>query len=234
MAQTARRMYTMGNDVMLERAHVFHDCLSVELPDFTARFPWMDANWAADFEAEIAVADAFPSDLSVRLEMQVVTGDLLNAMQRAYAALRVLAGYAALAWPADRSRQRAFGQDKWKAAHQSTLRLAEALELARATAEDTDFKPHLMAKGCTQADIDQLAALASELRQRNNLQEAANADRKVKRHDRVLLFNAVWQRMTTLSTCANVVWAGDAERRKQYQRYPSRAKKKEEVVEVEE
>jgi hypothetical protein len=235
MAQTSGRTYTMGNDVMLERARVFRDRLSVELPDFTARFPWLDAAWAAAFEAEIAAADAFPSDLSVRLDMKVVTGDLLDAMQRGHAALRVLSGYAALAWPADRSRQRAFGQDKWKAAQQSTLRLAEALELAHATAQDPDFKPHLMAKGCTQADIDQLAAMASELRGRNNQQEAANADRKVKRHDRIMLFNAVWQRMTTLSTCASVVWVGDAERRKQYQRYSTSTKrmKEEDVAEGE-
>jgi hypothetical protein len=147
MAQTAGRTYTMGNDVMLERARVFRDRLSVELPDFTARFPWLDAAWAAAFEAEIAAADAFPSDLSVRLDMKVVTGDLLDAMQRGHAALRVLSGYAALAWPADRSRQRAFGQDKWKAAQQSTLRLAEALELAHATAQDPDFKPQPAEQG---------------------------------------------------------------------------------------
>jgi hypothetical protein len=83
-----------------------------------------------------------------------------------------------------------------------------------------------MEKGYTQTAIDQLAALATELRGRNNLQEAAKADRRVKKRDRVMLFNAVWQRMSTLSICASVVWAGDAERRKQYQRYPAKTKKK--------
>jgi hypothetical protein len=226
MAQTAHRTFTMANEVMLERARVFRDRLLVELPEFTAHFPWLDAAWAADFGAEVEAADAFPSDLSVRLDLQVITSDLMQTMQQGHIALRALAGYAALAWPTDRERQRAFGQDRWPAARQNCLRMAEALELAYATAEDPDFRPHLMEKGYTQTAIDQLAVLATELRGRNNLQEAAKADRRVKKRDRVMLFNAVWQRMSTLSICASVVWAGDAERRKQYQRYPAKTKKK--------
>ncbi|MCF8255919.1 MAG: hypothetical protein K9J06_00070 [Flavobacteriales bacterium] len=224
MAQTAARAYTMPDNVMLERAEVFSSCLNAELADFTVKFPWMDSAWASAFEAETKAADAFPSDLSLLLDIGVLSSDLRAAMERGYAALQALAGYATLAWPTDLSRQRAFGQDRWPEARPNTLLLAEMLELAHATAQSADFKPQLLDKGYRQEAIDQLDALVTELYERNKLLEAAKADRKVKRHDRVALFNMVWERMSTLSICASVVWAKDAERRAQYQRYRAKTK----------
>ena len=53
MAQTVQRTFTMANEVLLERARVFRARLLVELPEFTAHFPWLDAAWAADFGAEV-------------------------------------------------------------------------------------------------------------------------------------------------------------------------------------
>lgn len=226
MTPTPTRAFTMSDNVLLQSAGVFHGCLSAELGSFTARFPWLDAAWLAAFGVEIATANAFPADMSIRLDVGVISSDLRMAMNQGYGALKALAGYATLAWPTDLSRQRAFGQDNWPAARPNTLRLIEAIELAHGTAQDADFKPLLLGKGCTQAAIDQLATLAIELRDRNNLLEAAKADRKVKRHDRIVLLNTVWERMTTLTTCATVVWPTDAARRAQYQRYKGGEKTK--------
>lgn len=218
----------MADVTMLERANVCASMLSDQLADFTARFPWVDAAWLAAFESDMDAADGFPTDRSTQLDSRVITSDLRTAMAQGYAQLRQLAGYAALAWPDDVARQRAFGQNRWPGARAKVLELAEALELAHGMAQHPDYRPALLSKGYTQAAIDQLSALATELSERNGLQESAKADRKVRRHDRVELLNRVWERMGTLSICAQVVWANDAERAALYQPYRgvSRARKK--------
>lgn len=211
----------MGDDPMLERAEVFHDALEVELADFTARFPWLDATWLASFQADITAADAFPTDDSVVLDIKVLTGDVGAAMQQGYAGLLTLGAYAKLAYPTDLARQKVFGNQNWTAARNSTLKLQEALELAHSKAEMAEYKTALLNKGYTQAEIDMLLTLSDELKLKNRLQEAAKMGRHVTKHDRIALHNVVWQRMQTINTCAEVVRVSDKERKAQYQLYPS-------------
>ncbi len=221
MAQELERSFNMSDDAMLERAQVFHDRLALELPDYTIRFPWMDAVWLTAFQNDITAADAFPKDDSVTLSIKVLTGDVKGAMQQSYAALQSLGGYAKLAYKTDLMRQRVFGQQNWGVAYNNTLKLQESLELAHAKANDASFKADLIAKGYTQIEIDQLATLATGLQTKNGLQEAAKAGRKVTSRDRTAMLNVVWEDMTTVNICASVVWASDAARMGQYQLYPS-------------
>jgi len=221
MADKAERKFTGTDDSMLERAEVFYDQLNGELVDFTARFPWLDGAWLTAFQNDIDAADAFPKDDSIILDIKVLTGDVTGAMQQGYAALQTLGGYAKLAWPTDVARQRVFGQQHWKKAYFSTLKLQEALELAHEKAENAAYKAALLAKGYTQPEIDMLETLSDEIKLKNRLQEAAKAGRKVSVHDRIALLNVVWEHMLTINTCASVVWAGDAERKGVYNMYPS-------------
>lgn len=221
MAKAIKRAFGMADDSMLERAEVFHDALNTELADFTARFPWLDGVWLTAFQNDISDADAFPTDDSVVLDIKVMTADVGSAMRQGYGALQTLGLYAKLAWPKDMARQRVFGQDGWDEAYNNTLKLQEALELAHAKADGASYKPDLLAKGYTQAEIDMLETLSDEIKLKNRLQEAAKSGRSVNSHDRVALLNVVWEHMQTVNTCAAVVWANDAERMKQYHLYPS-------------
>lgn len=221
MTKKIERKFSGGDDSMLERAELFQDQVTAEVADFTARFPWLDAAWLTAFQADIDAADAFPKDDSVVFDIKVLTGDVTAAMKQSYAALQALGGYAKLAWPTDLARQRVFGQQNWKKAYSSTLKLNEALELAHEKAEVASYKADLLAKGYTQAEIDMLETLADELQLKNRLQEAAKAGRKVSVHDRVVLLNTVWGHMQTINICASVVWANDAERMGQYTLYAS-------------
>lgn len=220
MAKTIKRAFKLSDDVMLERAAVFHGALEGELSSFTTRFPWMDAAWLAGFKNAIDLADAFPKDESLRLDIKVLTSDVRSAMRQGFAALQALAGYAQLAWPDDLARQRGFGQDGWKKAKTNTLKMQESLNLAHDTANSAELKPALLNKGYKQADIDALATLSELIRVNNGLQESAKQDRKVMLHDRITLVNAVWAQMQTISTCASIVWATDAARMARYELYP--------------
>ena len=220
MAKTIKRTFKLSDDVMLERAGVFHGALESELANFTSRFPWMDAAWLDAFKNAIDVADAFPKDESLRLDIKVLTSDVRTAMRQGFAALQALAGYARLAWPDDRARQRGFGQDGWRKAKANTLRMQESLHLAHDTANSAELKPALLNKGYQQADIDALSTLSEQIRLNNGQQESAKQDRKVMLHDRISLVNTVWAQMQTISTCASIVWAADAARMARYELYP--------------
>ena len=221
MPKSIRRVYNFSDDKMLERAEVFADALTPELADFTARFPWLDGVWLTAFQSDVDAADAFPKDESTILDIKVLTGDVGSAMQQGHGGLQTLGAYAKLAWPKDLARQRVFGQDRWSDAYYNTLKLQEALELAHAKANNTAYQTPLIDKGYTQPEIDELETLSDEIKLKNRLQEAAKSGRKVSVHDRVALLNVVWHHMQTISTCADVVWASDAERLAQYQLYPS-------------
>jgi hypothetical protein len=220
MAKTIKRACKLSDDVMLERATVFYSALESELPDFTLRFPWMDAAWLDGFKNAIDVADAFPKDESLKLDIKVMTSDVRSAMQQGFAALQALAGYARLAWPNDLARQRGFGQDGWKKAYANSLKMQESLILAFDTANSAEMKPALLDKGYQQADIDALATLSELIQLNNGKQESTKQDRKVMLRDRITLVNTVWAQMQTISTCASIVWAGDAARMTRYNLYP--------------
>jgi hypothetical protein len=220
MAKTIKRACKLSDDVMLERATVFYSGLESELPDFTLRFPWLDATWLDGFKNAIEVADAFPKDESLKLDIKVMTSDVRSAMQQGYAALQALAGYARLAWPNDLARQRGFGQDGWKKAYANSLKMQESLILAYDTANSAEMKPALLDKGYQQADIDALATLSELIQLNNGKQESAKQDRKVMLRDRITLVNTVWAQMQTISTCASIVWAADSERMARYNLYP--------------
>jgi hypothetical protein len=192
MAKTIKRACKLSDDVMLERATVFYSGLESELPDFTLRFPWLDATWLDGFKNAIEVADAFPKDESLKLDIKVMTSDVRSAMQQGYAALQALAGYARLAWPNDLARQRGFGQDGWKKAYANSLKMQESLILAYDTANSAEMKPALLDKGYQQADIDALATLSELIQLNNGKQESAKQDRKVMLRDRITLVNTVW------------------------------------------
>jgi hypothetical protein len=228
MAEKPVRKYKLADDAMLERAQTFHDRLEGELVIFGPRFPWLDAAWLAAFQTDILTADRYPSDENVILDQHLLTGDVRSALQQGHAALVTLGLYAKLAFPKDLARQRAFGQQHWTAARFSTLKLNEALGVAHAKAADIEFKDDLLNKGYTEFEIDTLEDLSEELQLKNRLQESAKLGRQVNSHDRVALHNVVWQHMQTIAVCAKVVWLSDAERRAQYQLYPSKTVAEEE------
>jgi len=217
---TIKKNYNMDEDVLLERAQLFHDTLTLELADFTAQFPWLDAPWVANFQTETDAADDFPKDIDVTLDIEIKTGDVVMAMSQGRSALDRLGTYAKLAWPADLKRQTSFGQEGWTKAKRNTLDLKEALQTAHRKAENAALKTELLDKGMTQPDIDLLDSTADEIETKNSTQELGKSGRKVQTGDRTRLHNAVYATMKTINNCAQLVWADDEVRKAQYNLMP--------------
>jgi len=219
-AMDLKKLFSMGYDAVVERGQLLKDTVALEVASFSVKFPWLDAAWLILFQNDIDAADNFPKDDTVVGDQKVKTGDLKAEEALGAAALDLLGIYAKLAWPSDKSRQMVFGQQNWTEAKRNTLKLKEALQRAYKYANDDDYKGPLTAKGMQQGDIDQLQTIANDIETKNNTQELAKGTRPVSTRDRTVLHNAVWTRMETVNTCAQLVWAADDTRRSQYNLYP--------------
>jgi hypothetical protein len=223
MAEKIDRLYSMEDEVMLKRAQVQQANLATDAALFLAKFPWLDAAYITGYLANINTADAFPEDFTVMQDLTVLTDDVNASMTEGKNALKTLFLYAGLTYPDNKTKQRVFGQDKMEKARTDQEKMENLLEHANTMANKEPYKTDLIAKGYTQVQIDGLLTISDNINAKNLLQESAKSSRPVTTQDRVNVFNAVYDRMRTVATCAEVVFFGDAAKITQYRAYPPSA-----------
>lgn len=221
MAENLKRLYNFSDELLLTRAHTQKDSLNADLAAFAARFPWITGAYIASYEADIATAGQYPEDFSVMTDIKALTADVNAAVAEGKAQLDILFLYGEIAYPADRVKQRVFGQDRLAGARNNDEKMANLLLHAHSMAEKMPYKTDLLAKGYTQDNIDALRTVADKIKEKNTLQENAKTSRPVATQERILVFNNVFGRMNLLYKCAQVVFAGNAAKMEQYRVYPS-------------
>lgn len=220
MANEVKRLYTMEDELMLERAGTRHINLTADLALFTAKFPWINPAYIASYGTDIATADAFPLDNTVMSDVKVLSADVNSTVEEGRGALQSLFRYAEFAYPTDTARQRVFGQDQYDKARKDSGKMENLLEHANGMADKVPYKAALLGKGYTQAQIDNLLIISDNINTKNLLQEAAKSSRPVTSQDRIKVYNIVWRRDQDISTAAQEVFAGNAAKIEQYQLYP--------------
>ena len=215
------RLYNMEDEVMISRAKVQHGLLTTDLALFTAKFPWIDATYLTSYLTDTNTADAFPVDDTVMTNLTVLTSDVNASMDEGKNALKMLFLYAEITYPKDKVKQRVFGQDRMDKARNDQEKMENLLEHANSMARNDPYKTDLLGKGYTQLQIDGLMTISDNISTKNTLQESAKAKRPVTTQDRIKVYNIVFDRMSLISTCAQVVFFGDAAKIEQYRAYPS-------------
>ena len=87
MANEVKRLYTMEDELMLERAGTRHINLQADAALFTAKFPWIDAVYITSYGTDIATADAFPLDNTVMSDVKVLSADVNSTVEEGRGAL---------------------------------------------------------------------------------------------------------------------------------------------------
>ncbi len=221
MPEEIIRLYSMQDEELQTRAQSQKSFLQADLAQFTPLFPWITGAYLTSYQSDIDTAVAFPLDNTVMTDIKVLTSDVNASVTEGKAALDLLFKYSEIAYPGDKVRQRVFGQDMMERARQDQEKMAHLLDHANSFADKAPYKADLLAKGYTQVQVDALATIAGNIRSKNTLQENAIAERPVSRQDRITVHNTVFDRMRTVYTCAQVVFASDAARQQQYRVYPS-------------
>jgi hypothetical protein len=215
------RKYRHKDEEMLVKAEVMATLLAADMALFTAKFPFINPTFLTSFNGSIDTANAFQLDEAIVSNIKVLTSDVNNKVLEGHEALRVLGIYAELAFMNDAARQGAFGQNTWAAAKSDQEKMMNALEAANRKASEEDYHDALLAKGYSDAEIDNLLTIANALRNLNLLQESAITERPVTTQDRVILYNSVWDEMKILNIASKVVFAGNPAKLEQYMLYPN-------------
>ena len=219
MPHTPIRHYAMEDEAMLVHAQVMHNQLDSDLADFTPAFPWLVAPLVADMQASIDAANALPLDTQIAAQLKVLTEDVKTLQKEANTALRVLHTYALLTYPNDKKRQQVFGQEEWPNIQQSNEKMIIALEVAHSLSGTAPYNAELQALGYTAAQNTQLLTIANNLRTARQLQLDAKSLRPVITKDRISTYNAIWQTLKNISEAAQVVYASNPAKLKQYRLY---------------
>ena len=215
------RKYRHKDEEMLVKAEVMANLLSADMALFTAKFPFVNPSFLTSFNGSIDSANAFQLDEAIVSNISVLTSDVNNKVLEGHEALRVLGVYAEVAFLNDAARQGAFGQNTWAAAKVDQEKMMNALEAANAKANEDGYHDALIAKGYTDAEIENLNTIAAAIRSLNLLQESAIMERPVTTQDRVVLYNSVWDQMKILNITSKVVFAGNPAKLEQYMLYPN-------------
>jgi hypothetical protein len=214
MAEKENRLYIIDDDAIIARAQTTQQFLADKLALFTAKFPWIDAAFAAAFQADITAAKNSNSNTNLGQGKKVLTEDIVNTMDEGWGALQVLDTYAGLAYPQDAQRRTVFGQKEWRAARNNRKKMFDALTQAYSLASQDPYKTELGNKGFTLADANSLRDLAALLDEKKIPQVNAANEKRILTADRIALHNKVFETMRTLRNCAQLVFRDDATARK--------------------
>ncbi|MCX6352137.1 MAG: hypothetical protein NTX03_09780, partial [Bacteroidetes bacterium] len=216
MAQEIKRRFKGSDDDFLLNAQTLCTILGDDLADFTARFPYADAAWKDELQADIDAAEAQPSDFFRMGDKMIVTDEIKTLLITVKIAFKNLNTYAGLAFAKDDVNSYVQGKDLWREGKNKTLRIANALALANTYAENADIKPALLNKGYTQVDIDELATLSTTLFALIKAQSNTVKTRQVGTQSRILQLNAIYKKLQEIGKMVKVIWAADATKTDQY------------------
>ena len=141
------RIYDLKDDLMLQRAQVFHDYFVIDQAAFVADFPMFATPYETVFQGKIDAADAQPSGAEIDSQIAVTTNQLNQLLEPARKALQRLYTYADLAWN-DPVKTRSLGKGKtYEKARNSQLGMKELLERAYRMVDNDPDKASLIAAG---------------------------------------------------------------------------------------
>ena len=201
-------------------AQVFQNSFEIDLADFTADFPTMDATFAAEMQTAIDDADAFPSGDEIESEIAVVTEELNAQLPLGRKSLQKLYTYVELAW-GSKAKDNAFGRSKYLVGHRSQMGMKNLLDLGYRQAQIAGNKAELLAIGYTQTAIDELKTIADAIEILSEKQEDMYSESMVVTEHRVQAYNSVWGFMKRINRASKVTYVDSPAKLKQYMLYPN-------------
>jgi len=162
-----------------------------KLAQFTAFDPSLDAAYLANWQTIQDQAWAtIPDNLEI-IEGEILMEDVISALEKCRLKNTEVKYYAGKAFPANTEARKEFGEGQFTKVRNSPLRMVQYMQTLHGVA--TKYKTELIAQNYTQAAIDEIAALAQELRDDNNLQQLKKKERPTETRKRIELMNAYYR-----------------------------------------
>lgn len=162
-----------------------------KLAQFSAFDPSLDAAYLANWQAIQDQAWATIPDTMEVGEGKQLMEETISALEKCRLKNTEVKYYAGKAFPANTEARKEFGEGQFTKVRNSPLRMVQYMQTLHGVA--TKYKTELIAQNYTQAAIDEIAALAQELRDDNNLQQLKKKERPTETRKRIELMNAYYR-----------------------------------------
>ncbi|MBI5215067.1 MAG: hypothetical protein HY960_04890 [Ignavibacteriae bacterium] len=208
------RIYKIDDAKMLEISKEKHAAFTEYNSDFQNYNIKYKSPYGSDWLADITAAEATEQDSSIRAELTGATTSVKTLMTSCGSAFQLFKPFVLDAFPNNLAKQKEFGFDDYEEAIRSQPKLI--LFMKKVSMAAVKYTPELLAANCTQARIDELASLHTQLDSANTSQEVEKDHRTVEAQDRILLLNKVWERTSDVANIGKLLYANDYAR---YQRF---------------
>lgn len=201
-----KRKYSKADLVMLAQSRLFHTAVQANLADFTAKYPFIDADFLSVFLAKIVAAEDFITNTENQDDTHVETSDVEADMENCRNTVQDLFSYVELAFKGNSAVQNEFGVKEYKKVLESSVKFPQFLERAHEKAAIPAYAAALLTKGWTAASQTAFQVLITKLKTDSNKQYKDIKDRGKVTQDRIEVENSVWDDMVTISICSKKLY----------------------------
>ena len=202
--EETKRVYAISDAAALELEKTIRGCFVQDQADFTA----FDGRFITPFETdwlnEITAAEEEAKDNSVVTQQSGQTAEVTRLMEESKKIFQASKYHIDKAFSTNTAVLNEFGYRDYDKARQVQNKMIQFMNQFHKTA--VKYSTQLIAKGFTQAKIDEIGLLKTSLDEANQKQEAFKKDRGVLTQERVGKLNIAWQRMQDVCNAAKYVY----------------------------
>lgn len=204
-----------GNDAfMTESARVNYNLANDDLAKFTAFDSTIDEAYMAAYLADIETAETVVADTAVSDQQVQTTENVLSQMDLARAKYNEVKYFVQKAFPNSPATQGEFGLNDYMDARRSENKMIQFLdEMHKACVK---YQTQLVAAGYNAPAIAAIQTIRTDLLNKNTTQEVFKKQRPKLTENRIKILNAVYGRLSLINAAAQVIYANDYAKKRQF------------------
>jgi hypothetical protein len=213
--KTIRRTYTGSDSYTLENGQTLHDLFVLDLAEFIAKLPELDDPFAQNWQDAIDAAINYTDDSVILGQIAPQTLSVTEAMKAGKEKYNEVIFYAAQHFGKNSPVLKEFGKGKaYDTAIRSQEKMFQFLDELSTTANK--YNTQLIAKGYTQAAIDEIATLRNALNANNRAQNLSIKGRPVISEGRTIAYNLAYSYQRKVIDAAQLVYKNNPAKLEQY------------------
>ncbi len=186
----AKRKFKGSDMKMLAAIRKMHTHFTAEIAAFTAFDPSLDAAFLAAWDTAQENAWVYHSDEQEVIEGEILMEEAVTALDQCREKYRDVKYYAGKAFPNSKEAMKEFGEGQYSKLRNSPLKMVQFMETLHGVA--TKYKNELITAGFSQAAIDEIAALTTQLRNDNKAQQMNKKERPTETRKRIETLNTYY------------------------------------------
>jgi len=204
----------MSDAAALELEKTIRNCFIQDQADFIAHDGRFSSPFETDWLNEITAAEGEAADNNILTQQTALTADVTKWMEESKKIFQSSKYHIEQAFPKNTAVQNEFGYKDYEKARKAQDKMIQFMNQFYKTA--VKYAAQLIAKGYTQAKIDEISSIKTALDESNQKQEAFKKDRPVFTQERTGKMNTAWNRMQDVCNAAKYVYPDNYAKRSRY------------------